>query len=255
MIEKNSINQENVFEYVKDAIQKYNSLISKEEIDWMEIVDFIIEYSYVEDFLTDIKRAGNKWAGKDNAGPKQKQKVAMYAANMNSIDNFLTLINDARELSENLMMGGYETEEEDKDEFETYRTSYAILPVTIHICNTYIKLGYTSVRVIKRIDKPKWKGKNIESFLLLFQDYKNIDGTSEGCEKPVLSYEKFFTLSIDILEGRSQKSNEIPLTCLKPDVFSGLAGDRPSTRFYVMHNMSTDISRNHFSQLKGGQRL
>ncbi len=254
MIEKNTINQENVFEYVKDASQKYNSLISKEEIDWMEIIDFVVDYSYVESFLEDIKKSGNKWAGKDNAGPKQKQKVAMYATNMNSIDNFLKLINDARKPSNNLMMEGYEAEE-DKDEYVNYRTSYAILPLTKHICNTYIKLGYTSVRIIKRIDKPKWRGKNIENFLLLFQDYKNIDGTSEGCAKPELSFDEFYTRSIDSLEGRSQKSNEIPLTCLKPDVFRGLAGDRPSTRFYVMHNMSTETSRRHFNQLKGGQKL
>ncbi len=83
----------------------------------------------------------------------------------------------------------------------------------------------------------------------------SIDGTSEGCEKPELSFDEFFTLSIDNIEGRSQKSNEIPLTCLKPDVFSGLACDRPSTRFYVMHNMSTEVSRRSFNQLKGGQML
>jgi hypothetical protein len=251
MIDKNSIKQENVFEYIKEASYRYHSIISEDEVDWMEIVDFLINYSYVEDFLTDIKSVGNKWGGKDNAGKKQKQKVALYAAHMNTIDNFLKLITDARSLSENLMMNGNETEGNSESEELEYRVTYSILPVTKHVCDTYKRLGYTSVRIIKRIDKPKWKKKNIDTFLLLFQDYKNIDGTSNGCEKPKFSFEDFLSLSIDILEKGSQDSNEVPLTCLKPDVFSGFAGDRKNIRFYVMHNMSTAISRRHFNQFKG----
>lgn len=83
---------------------------------------------------------------------------------------------------------------------------------------------------------------------------RNIDGTTDGCEKPELSFEEFFTLSIDSMEGRRQGREELQLTCLKPDVYSGLAGDRPGIRFYAMHYMRTEISRRHFNQLKARQR-
>jgi hypothetical protein len=174
---------------------------------------------------------------------------------MNTINNFLKLITDARSLSENLMMIGYDTEANSDSEDLEYRENYSILPVTKHVCDTYLRLGYTSVRIIKRIDKPKWKNKNIDAFLLLFQDYRNIDGTSQGCEKPKFSFEDFLSLSIDILEKGSQESNEIPLTCLKPDVFCGFAGDRQGIRFYVMHYMSTASSRRHFNQFKGANSI
>lgn len=251
-IEKYDIKIDNVFVYAAEGATEYQNHIATADNDWIKIMDSLVKYGNVADWIIKLKKTANKWSKRNYLSVKQKDIIELYLLHSELITDFLHAQDKASTLCDELM---YSEGESDEDKDVEYRTTSTIFPFSIAVYNTYVSLGYNHILILQKQKKRKWRNINVRNYRIYFSSYYSVNDIKVSNAKQIVSFETFISESTnnvtgELLEYHGYDLKEYDLNELKPDFFEKLLDPGNDIFFSVHHQMTTELSRKDWQQIK-----
>lgn len=252
-IEKYDIKIDNVFVYAAEGVTEYKNQIATADNDWIKIMDSLVKYGNVADWIIKLKKTANRWSKRNYLSVKQKDIIELYLLHSELIADFLHAHDKASSLGDELMYSEGETDE-DKD-VEEYRTTSTIFPFSIAVYNTYVRLGYNHILIMQKQKKRKWRNINVRNYTIYFSSYYSVNDIKVSNANQIVSFETFISESTNNVTGEQLEYHRYDLkeyysNELKPDFFEKLLDPGNNIFFSVHHHMTTELSRKYWQQIK-----